>query len=68
MVLENFVLLLLYSQYRLVFALTEGCSYGVTLQNGCLVSVVSFEQEAKSKQEKSAEIKRLAAEMGTIKR
>ncbi|XP_026187130.1 cilia- and flagella-associated protein 100 [Mastacembelus armatus] len=31
------------------------------------VSAVSFEQEAKSKQEKDAEIKRLSAEIGTIK-
>lgn len=36
--------------------------------NGCLVSVVSFEREAKFKQEKNAEIKKLTAEIGTIKR
>lgn len=33
-----------------------------------LVSVVSFEREAKSKQEKNAEIKKVTAEIGTIKR
>ncbi len=36
--------------------------------NGCLVSAVSFEREAKSKQEKNAEIKKLTAEIGTIKK
>lgn len=36
--------------------------------NGCLVSVVSFEREAKSKQEKNVEVKKLTAEVGTIKR
>ena len=33
-----------------------------------LVSVVSFEREAKSKQEKNTEIKKLTADVGTIKR
>lgn len=36
--------------------------------NGCLVSVVSFEREAKSKQQKNAEIRKLTAEIVTIKR
>lgn len=36
--------------------------------NGCLVSVVSFEREAKSKQQKNTEIRKLTAEIVTIKR
>lgn len=36
--------------------------------NGLLVSVVSFEREAKSSQQKNAEIKKLTAEIATIKR
>lgn len=33
-----------------------------------VVSVISFEQEAKSKQQKNTEIKKLTAEIGTIER
>lgn len=36
--------------------------------NGRLASVISFEREAKSKQQKNAEIKKLTAEIATIKR
>ena len=36
------------------------------ISNGCPVSVVSFEQEAKSKQEKNVQIKKLSAEIGNI--
>lgn len=36
--------------------------------NACLVSVFSFEREAKSKQDKNAEIKKLTAEIWTVQR
>lgn len=45
--------------------MTIECRLGIKCM---FVSVDSFEQEAKSKQEKNAEIKKLTAEIGTMKR
>lgn len=48
--------------------MTIECRLGIKRIIRMFVSVDSFEQEAKSKQEKNAEIKKLTAEIGTMKR